>query len=298
MKKLLALIAMALPFAFAVSASNTAQDGGGAANPPPADAGKTELFAVVKTIDGPPDEVLVQLPDASEPAIAVAARYPQGTKITTGDATVIVGIEGTLEGKAVQNSMISIRHTTETVIETALIDNSSSSVVTRMKVATGEVRVKVTDESPDYSTDMKVSTPNATASVRGTDVHAIGFSANFGTVMVVASGSISAQRANGTTVGCGAGSDVNDSAMSALESAMTKGEILVPLGSTEFEVGASQLVSGGPESAGSDTNNPLTNSTLGATGASSSSLSGFAANHDSSQPPPVKSGRSQSGNRR
>lgn len=222
--------------------------------------GVFELFGVVKKVDGPADDVIVELPNGEFPTIAVDAKYPQGTAITTGtSATVIIAIEGTNNGQPFQNSMISIRHTSDIKLDRMLVESDSDSVVTRLKVATGEVRLKVTDDRPDFTTDLKVATPNATASIRGTEVQSVGYSANFGTSIAVASGSIVADRANGTSAGVGAGGDVNDSVMNALESMSTKGQVVVPQGSTAFEVSAGQLVLGGAKRTGSDTNNPNTN---------------------------------------
>ena len=121
-------------------------------------------------IDGPLDEVEIILKDGTEVDLETLPdnyEFPEGTTITTGDATVIVAIDGCIDGEAIKNSMMSIRPVSEVTLDRFLF--AEDSAITRIWIKSGEVRVKVTEERADYSTDMKTATPNATAGVSGTD---------------------------------------------------------------------------------------------------------------------------------
>ena len=216
------------------------------------------LVAVVKKLEGTSDEVIVETPDSSNPTIKLDAKYPQGTRIICADASVVVSIEGDVNGVAIKNSLMVVKHDTEIKVDRCLVQDES--VITRLKLKSGEVRVKVTDERVDYSTDMKVATPNATASVKGTDVHSLGYNANKGTSMVVASGSISAARADGTVRNVGGGAGLTDSADSILDAALANAaKSSTPIGMSAFEVAAGQLTVGGADRPASDLNNASTN---------------------------------------
>ena len=266
MKNLILLSALAMLMAIS---SPDAQDGDNNAGNNNA-AADDKVEAVVKKVGGDIDDILIELPDESlpdderYPVAEVDARYPEGTTIETGpDSTIIVGIEGTVDGKEIKNSMLSVRHTSNVKIARMLVSGEDDSVVTRLKVKTGEVRVKVTNDREDYQTDFKVSTPNATASITGTDVQAISFSMCFGTSIAVQSGNVSAARGNGTSVDVGAGNDVDDQSGSALEAALSKAQNIAPIGMVAFEVKVGQLITGGIERPSSDLNNPATNPNSG-----------------------------------
>jgi|GEM_PF-6964407 len=222
------------------------------------------IKAVVKAVEGDAAETVVIMPDSDEWLEAeVGAAYPEGTEFSTGDGvTIVLSLEGSVDGTDLADAMLSIRENSELTLDRLLVENSS--VVTRLKVKTGEIRVKVTEDKPEYATDMKVATPNATASVTGTDVHAIGFNANRGTYMAVASGSISTSRADGRTRNVTGGNELNDGADSALDAALSNASsVIAPIGFVAYEVSVGQLIAGGPERSASDLNNPSTNPNAG-----------------------------------
>ncbi len=216
------------------------------------------MFAVVQKIDGPLDEVIVELPNGDIPDAEEGARYPEGTNLSTGDATVILAFGGVVDGVEIQNALMSVRPISDVTLDRFL--TTGDSVVTRIKVKSGEIRVKITEERTDYSTDMKIATPNATASVTGTDVSAIGFSSGRGTYVAVASGSISSARDDGTVRGVSGGAFIGAGDDSALDAAMSQAsKSNAPIGVASYEVAAGQLSIGGPERQASDLNNSDTN---------------------------------------
>ncbi|MCA8939581.1 MAG: FecR domain-containing protein [Planctomycetes bacterium] len=247
--------------------------------------GTTEFYAVVKKIDGDADEVEVELPDGEAGDVALDAKYPAGTTIVTGEATVILSLSGMVNGQEVNNAMISIRPVTELLLDQLVI--ASDSAATRIQIKSGDIRVKITNDREDLSTDMKVSTPNATASVTGTEVNQIGFSPNFGTTIAVASGSISAANNNGTSTNVGGGTALAAGSDSTLDSALAAATTNVaPIGMTSYEVSVSQLSIAGPNRAGSDNNNAATNPT-----ANRNTGSGSGGRVDDGQPLPSMGGR-------
>lgn len=221
------------------------------------------IKAVVKLVEGDAAETVVITPDSDDWLEAeVGAEYPEGTEISTGDGVkIVLALEGSVDGTDLSDALLSVRENSEIKLDRLLVQDNS--VVTRLKVKTGEIRVKVTEDKPEYATDMKVATPNATASVTGTDVHAIGFNANRGTYMAVASGSISAQ-SGGRTRNVTGGSELDGDSDSTLDAALNNASsVVAPIGFVAYEVKVGQLIPGGPERSASDLNNPSTNPNSG-----------------------------------
>ncbi|NUQ35000.1 MAG: hypothetical protein HUU29_08675 [Planctomycetaceae bacterium] len=130
------------------------------------------LYARVAKIDGSVDEVLITLPspelpdEQRYPTAHVDMILPQGTEICTGDASLVLDFIDVRGGQGAKIGIASVRHTSMLTIDCAIVDFETNAAIMRMKVATGEVRVKITDESEDLTTDFKIATPNQTASVR------------------------------------------------------------------------------------------------------------------------------------
>lgn len=243
--------------------------------------------AKIVKVEGDASNIVIELPDGTTPTAAEGLVCPQGTVIATGEGEqVIFALEGTQNGKPFQNSMLSVRPGSEVRLDTLAVQGDS--VVSRVAMTQGEVRIKVTEERQDFSTDMKVATPNATASVTGTDVTQFGFNANKGTYAAVAQGSLLATRKDGTGTKIGGGSSAGDK-NSALDQALQNAtRLLAPLGMNVFEVAVGQLA-GGPERFGSDNNNPATNPNLGRGVINSELAAGDRG--DTGQPLPATGGR-------
>lgn len=266
----MARLTMALTLMLGVASPALAQDPAGAGEAAaPAEETVVEgvadgFYAVVTKYDGPEGETLLVLPDESVvETFKEGDRFQEGTQVVTGDGcTLIMTLQTVKDGKAANNSMISIRPVSEIRLDKLIL--SDDGAVTRLKIKSGEVRVKVTETRGDYSTDMKIATPNATASVRGTDVNQIGYSAMRGTYASVASGSISSENRRGRVSGIGGGSNLTDNSDSALDQALRdSSNVIAPIGMVEYEVSVGQLAVAGPQRPGSDLNNAGTNPTSG-----------------------------------
>lgn len=217
------------------------------------------MFAVVKQIQGSADNFMVVMPNGAAGTVAENERYPEGTEITTGDdETLVLELEGEIDGAPVAQALIAIKPTSQIMLDKMFV--SANSATTRMAIMNGEVRAKITTERADLATDMKVSTPTTTASVTGTDVHAIGYNANFGSYVQVATGSIAAANANGQVRSVSGGTGLGDGDSGVLGNALNASSSLTaPFGSVTYEVTAGQLTFAGAQRAGSDANNPATN---------------------------------------
>lgn len=249
------------------------------------------MFAVVKQIQGTASEIAVILPNGADGEVKEGARYPEGTEINTGaEDTVVLQLEGEIDGAPVPQALIAVRTATQVILDKMYV--SANDTTTRIAIKNGEIRAKITTERADLGTDMKVSTPTSTASVTGTDVHAIGYSANRGSYMVVASGSIAAAGNNGQVRSVSGGTALGDGDSSVLGNALNAASSLTaPFGSVSYEVTAGQLTFAGAQRSGSDANNPATNPS----GARRTSLSDLSSGFNLGNTLPVQSGR---GNRR
>jgi hypothetical protein len=275
---------MTLMMLVALAAAALLAPGARAQNAPSPDS----IAAVCQSIEGDPDEVVLKVPGKGEVRIAKDAKYPEGTTIDCGDGVnVAFTLEGSVGGDAITNAVLAVRQTTSARIDKLVVQGDS--VTTRLKLKTGEVRLKITQDGVKVATDMKVATPTATASIVGTELQAVGFNANRGSYQLVASGTINAANVNGTTrnvsgggfggEGTGTGTDLNLGASSSNNS---------PVGMTVWEVSAGQLAFSGVERPGSDANNPGTNPTGAGRGLNPGDLS---KGYDSGAPLPVKPGR-------
>ena len=276
----------------AVASSSAALAGGHAdavAAAARAQASADKFEGVVTKIEGDVGNMLVLNPDGSDAKIEVGARYAMGTTIETGEGeTLILSLEGTQGGKEFKNAMMSIRPNTQMKLDTLAVQ--ASNVVTRVQLKTGEVRIKVTDERQDFSTDMKVATPNATASVTGTDITQFGYNANKGTYVALAAGELQANRNNGTSSKVTGGTGLSGNSGNTLEEQLRNStRLLAPLGMNVFEVQVGQLA-GGTERFGSDNNNSATNPNANR-GTVDSQLGGHGGGFGSGQPLPATPGR-------
>ncbi len=124
---------------------------------------------VIEKIEGDTADIIITLPDGSilknpKPGDTL----PMNTTIVTGEnSSLILRLEGEQGGKEFKNAKMTVRQNTEVKLDTLAVQ--ASNVVTRVQIKTGEVRIKVTDDRQDFSTDTKVATPNSTSAVNGTE---------------------------------------------------------------------------------------------------------------------------------
>lgn len=249
------------------------------------------LKAKVTQLIGQADDFIVTLPDFSEAEAKVGAIFEEGTEITTNsEGTIALQLEGEVDGAPVPHAIVAIKPGTRFLLDKMAV--SQDSISTRLAIKNGEVRVKLVEETTSVATDMKVSTPTATASVTGTDVHAIGYNANFGSYVQVASGSISSANANGQVRAVGGGEGMADGDSGPLGAALNASSVInAPFGMVTYEVTSGQLTFSGSLRGGADANNPMTNPS----GARRPSLSDLDAGFNLGNTLPAREGR---GNRR
>lgn len=136
-------------------AQETAKPAAEAAKAPKMDAA---LKVVVKSVSG---EAEYMLPDTEEPKVLeVGLALPLKTQIFTGDETIVRLDLG-------QNVVVTIDALSEFTLDQFNIDRSLAqpNVTTRMRLKTGKVDVDIA--KGEFTSDMKIATPNATASVTG-----------------------------------------------------------------------------------------------------------------------------------
>ena len=141
-----------------------------AAKPPKVDAA---VKVVVKSVSG---EAEFLLPETEDPKVLeVGLSLPLKTQIFTGDETIVRLDLG-------QNVVVTIDALSEFTLDQFAIDRSLAqpNVTTRMRLKTGKVDVDIA--KGEFTSDMKIATPNATASVTGSGC-TLSFSRGHGTGM-------------------------------------------------------------------------------------------------------------------
>lgn len=110
-----------------------------------------------------------------------------------------------------------------------------NSVKTDLSLRIGSIRVKVKENQP-VKTDMKISTPNATASVRGTEINEVKSSSHFGDTISIESGKVNFATKEGN-INVQGGESTNQSLINPLENALLKIVAQIsPIGLTKSEI--------------------------------------------------------------
>lgn len=147
----------------------------------PTTTAKTSVELLEVTIDKIEGDVEAKKVDEKEWITAVTGmKLKEGSKVSTG-----------FKSKAVllfaDNSTVVIKPLTQLTINR--FNQDGNEVRTKLGLRIGAVQVKVKENQP-VKTDMKIYTPNATASVRGTDIQEIKTSLHFGDTIAVDSGKV------------------------------------------------------------------------------------------------------------
>ena len=110
----------------------------------------------------------------------------KGMKLTEG-AKISTGFKSQVVLLFADNSTVVVKSLTQLTVSRFIKEGDK--VTTDLKIRVGAVRVKVTENQP-AKTDMKISTPNATASVRGTEIEEVKASRHFGDSIAIDSGKV------------------------------------------------------------------------------------------------------------
>ena len=138
----------------------------------------------VTHVAGDVDDILIEFPDESlsddlrYPIVFVGMKIPEGTTVETGpDSSIRIAMldEAKVE---IPGTSISVRHTSNIKFARCLISGEDDIWVLRLKVKTGEIEFK---EPVSDLLEVKIATPNSTASLTSGDVGAISYSNAFGT---------------------------------------------------------------------------------------------------------------------
>ncbi|MBI4835495.1 MAG: FecR domain-containing protein [Planctomycetes bacterium] len=204
------------------------------------------------TVDAVEGEVEVKLPGEKEwiPA-EKGMKLKEGTRVSTGFKSKIVLLFA-------DNSTVVVKPLTQMNI--SRFEQKGATVETNLKIRVGSIRVKVTEDQP-VKTDMKISTPNATASVRGTEIEEVESSQHFGDSISVDSGEVQYDTQEGS-MPVGGGETTNDTLINPIENAiMDTVANIAPNGVTsdEFLNSFNTPATGGDliSDANSETNNPV-----------------------------------------
>lgn len=155
----------------------------------------------------------------------VGMKLKEGVKISTGFKSKVVLMFA-------NNSTVVVKALTQLTINR--FNQQSNEVRTKLGLQIGAVRVKVNEKQP-VKTDMKIYTPNATASVRGTEIEEIKTSSHFGDTIAVASGKVGYGNEE-SSITLEGGESTNQNLIHPIENALM--QILVqiaPIGTTDLE---------------------------------------------------------------
>lgn len=179
------------------------------------------------TIDSIEGEVEVRNFKAEKWIPAVKGmKLAEGARISTG-----------FKSKAVllfaDNSTAVVKSLTQMTISRFIKDGNA--VKTDLKLRIGSIRVKVNENQP-VKTDMKISTPNATASVRGTEIEEVKSSSHFGDTISIDSGKVNYETKDGS-INVQGGESTNQNLINPIENALMQTIALVaPVGLTQSEI--------------------------------------------------------------
>jgi len=130
------------------------------------------------------------------------------------------------------NSTVAVKQLTQ--LKISRFEKDKDAVKTNLRLRVGSVNVKVKENQPN-KTDMKISTPNATASVRGTELQEVRASGHFGDSVAIASGKIDYGTKQGSMPVQG-GESTNQNLINPVENLIMNTVVdLAPLGSTDLE---------------------------------------------------------------
>lgn len=181
------------------------------------------LEVTINTIEG---DVEVKKVDEKEWVTAeVGMKLKEGSKISTG-----------FKSKAVllfaDNSTVVVKPLTQLNINR--FNQQSNEVQTKLGLRIGAVRVKV-NEKQSVKTDMKIYTPNATASVRGTEIEEIKTSSHFGDTIAIESGKVAYGNKESSIIVQG-GESTNQNLINPIENALMQIVVqIAPIGTTDLE---------------------------------------------------------------
>jgi hypothetical protein len=150
----------------------------------------------------------------------------EGARISTG-----------FKAKAVllfdDNSTAVVKSLTQMTISRFIKDGNV--IKTDLKLRIGSIRVKVNEKQP-VKTDMKISTPNATASVRGTEINEIKSSSHFGDTISIGAGKVNYETKEGN-INVQGGESTNQNLVNPLENALLQIVAqIAPIGLTKSEI--------------------------------------------------------------
>lgn len=163
---------------------------------PPAD--NKSLDATVIVLEGAADYLPA---GADENDIDAWKALEKGATLRTG-AQVATYDKSLIDLRFADNSVVTISQNSLVTIDQFFYDAEKQAVVTDLRLTTGNVKVEVLESN--VQTDMRVSTPNATASVTGTGFTA-GTAGGFGSRFTVSHGSVRASNSTGGNRNVGAG---------------------------------------------------------------------------------------------
>jgi hypothetical protein len=124
-------------------------------------------------VKGDTSNIIITLPDGTEVRAKPGIVVPENTIVTTGEEEelvfeLIICKENDKIRKGNSYGMYKVRSNTEVKFDVLQLQGEKN-VVCRVKIKTGEVRIKVTSETRDYRVGWKVTMPSSGGSVSGTD---------------------------------------------------------------------------------------------------------------------------------
>src|SRR3989339_1438651 len=157
---------------------------------------------------------------------AKGMKLAEGARISTG-----------FKSKAVllfaDNSTAVVKSLTQMTISRFIKDGNA--VKTDLKLRIGTIRIKVNENQP-VKTDMKISTPNSTASVRGTEIEEVKSSSHFGDTISIESGKVNYETKDGN-INVQGGESTNQNLINPIENALMQIVALIaPIGLTQSEI--------------------------------------------------------------
>ncbi len=156
----------------------------------------------------------------------------KGMKLKEG-AKVSTGFRSKVSLLFTDNSVFVVKSLTQMTITRFLQEKDT--IETKIKLRIGNIRLKVKEDQP-VKTDLKVTTPNATCSVRGTDVKGIKTSPDMGDNYSVNSGHVRMKNVEGRTRSLRGGESTNQNLIHPIEHALLLQVVnILPFGSTVAE---------------------------------------------------------------
>ena len=156
----------------------------------------------------------------------------KGMKLTEG-ARISTGFKSKAVLLFADNSTAVVKSLTQMTISRFIKDGNA--VKTDLKLRIGSIRIKVNENQP-VKTDMKISTPNSTASVRGTEIEEVKSSSHFGDTISIESGKVNYETKDGN-INVQGGESTNQNLINPIENALMQIVALIaPIGLTQSEI--------------------------------------------------------------